>query len=229
MGTDQGHFIITIDGPAGSGKSTTAKRVAGKLGWLYLDTGAMYRALTVKVLEEKIPLEDREKIGRLAQSTRIELVPDKDGIKVAVDGKDVTTEIRMPDVDRAVGPVCEIPEVREVMVSLQRKLGEKGRIVAEGRDMGTVVFPRADVKFFMVATLEERARRRYKEMRRRGITVSMAFVREAIEKRDRRDTGRLHSPLLKADDAVLINTSEMRISDQVKFVLECVYKKLGRI
>jgi cytidylate kinase len=115
------------------------------------------------------------------------------------------------------------------MVSLQRKLGEKGRIVAEGRDMGTVVFPRADVKFFMVATLEERARRRYKEMRRRGITVSMAFVREAIEKRDRRDTGRLHSPLLKADDAVLINTSEMRISDQVKFVLECVYKKLGRI
>jgi cytidylate kinase len=229
MGTDQGHFIITIDGPAGSGKSTTAKRVAGKLGWLYLDTGAMYRALTVKVLEEKIPLEDREKIGRLAQSTRIELVPDKDGTKVAVDGKDVTTEIRMPDVDRAVGPVCEIPEVREVMVSLQRKLGEKGRIVAEGRDMGTVVFPRADVKFFMVATLEERARRRYKEMRRRGITVSMAFVREAIEKRDRRDTGRLHSPLLKADDAVLINTSEMRISDQVKFVLECVYKKLGRI
>ncbi len=220
-------FIITIDGPAGSGKSTTARLVAKRLGWLYLDTGAMYRALTVKVLGEGIALEDTDRIGRMASETRIELIPDGDSMKVLMDGRDVTAEIRMPEVDRAVGPVCEVPRVREVMVSLQRKIGEEGRIVAEGRDMGTVVFPEADLKFYMVATIGERARRRHKEMAKRGVDVSMETIQVEIERRDTRDSSREHSPLKQADDAVLINTSEMDIEEQVALVIERVHKILN--
>jgi cytidylate kinase len=221
--------VVAIDGPAGSGKSTTARKAAKKLGWLYLDTGAMYRALTVKVLGEGISLEDKESIGRLARETKIELISSGDDIRVKMDGGDVTEDIRMPDVDKAVGPVCEIAEVREVMVSLQRQMGETGHVVAEGRDMGTVVFPHADIKFFMVATLDERSRRRHREMKQKGIDVSLEYIREEIERRDQRDSNRDHSPLKKAEDAIVINTSEMSVQDQIDFVIQQVSRKLGDI
>jgi cytidylate kinase len=218
--TDSPGLVVTIDGPAASGKSTTARLVANKLGWLFLDTGAMYRAITVKVLENGLKSGQTGAIARLAEETRVELLPDPGGCLVYMDGRDVTKRIRQPEIDRAVGPVCEIPRVRSVLVALQRELGKKGRVVAEGRDMGTVVFPDADLKFYMVASLEERARRRQQDNVRQGISRSLESVKEEIRQRDERDSRRSHSPLKPARDAVLIDTSRMSIEDQVGFILD---------
>jgi len=219
-------FIVTIDGPAASGKSTTARMVAEKLGWLYLDTGAMYRALTLKVLQRKISLDNTEEIGRLAKTTKIELTPSNKGTKVLLDGKDVSMDIRLPQVDKAVGPVCEVPAVREIMVASQRKLGEKGNIVAEGRDMGTVVFPNADLKFFMVASLKERAKRRQKDLAQQGINVSVEDLMNEIERRDQRDSNRKNSPLKKASDALVIDTTGLSIEEQITFVINKIQQKM---
>lgn len=220
-------FIVTIDGPAASGKSTTARLVAKKLGWLYLDTGAMYRALTVKVLRQGIGLNDTEKIGRLAEQTNIELTPVDEGVRIFLDGEDVTSEIRRPEVDEAIGPVCEIPEVRQVMVSLQRTLGINGGIIAEGRDMGTVVFPDAELKFYIVASIEERARRREQDMAKQGIEYSRRQLTKEIERRDHRDRTRNISPLKKADDAILLDTTKMDVDAQVAFVIDHIKQKGG--
>ena len=213
-------MIVTIDGPAASGKSTTARLVAKELGWLYLDTGAMYRALTVKVLREKVSLEDTQRIAHLAETTVIDLVPSEDGVKAILDGEEVTSDIRHPDVDRAVGPVCEIPMVRNIMVSLQRRMSENREVIAEGRDMGTVVFPDAELKFYVVATLDERTRRRQRDLAAQGIHLSQEQIKDEIEKRDRRDSSREMSPLRKAEDAILLNTTEMEIDAQVQFVVD---------
>ena len=213
-------MIVTIDGPAASGKSTTARLVAKELGWLYLDTGAMYRALTVKVLQQKVPMEDTQRIAHLAKTTAIDLVPSENGVKVLLDRKEVTSEIRHPDVDRAVGPVCEIPMVREIMVSLQRRMSENREVIAEGRDMGTVVFPDAELKFYVVASLDERTKRRQKDLAAQGIHLSEEQIKGEIEKRDNRDSSRGMSPLRKAEDAILLNTTEMDIDSQVKYVIE---------
>lgn len=220
-------FVVTIDGPAASGKSTTARLVAKRLGWLYLDTGAMYRALTIKVLRQDIALDDTEEIGRIADQTTIELAPDDEGAKMIMDGEDVTSEIRRPEVDRAIGPVCEIPKVRQVMVSLQRALGKNGGIIAEGRDMGTVVFPDAELKFYVVASIEERVRRREQDMAKQGIECSRQQLTEEIEKRDHRDQTRKISPLKKADDAILLDTTKMDVNAQVAFVIDLIKQKRG--
>ena len=211
---------MTIDGPAASGKSTTARRVARTLGWLYLDTGAMYRSMAVKVLQEGIALEDAERIGRLAEKTRIELMPTGSGTRVLLDGTDVTSSIRTPEIDGAVGPVCEVPRVREILVQQQRRIGGHGNVVAEGRDMGTVVFPDADVKFFMVASLEQRAERRLRDMSAQGIEVRLTDLKEEISKRDDRDSRRSHSPLKQAEDAFLLDTTTLSVDEQVSFVIE---------
>ncbi len=213
-------MIVTIDGPAASGKSTTARLVAKKLGWLYLDTGAMYRALTVKVLREKVSLEDTQRIAHLAKTTVIDLVPSEDGVRVLLDGEEVTSDIRHPDVDRAVGPVCEIPGVRDIMVSLQRRMSENREVIAEGRDMGTVVFPDAELKFYVVASLEERSQRRQRDLAAQGIHLSQEQIKDDIEKRDGRDSSREMSPLREAEDAIRLNTTEMDIDAQVQFVVD---------
>ena len=218
-------IIVTIDGPAASGKSTTARMVAKRLGWLYLDTGAMYRALTVKVLQEHIALDDKEKISELAAAVNIELTPSGNGVRVLLDGRDITSEIRHPDVDRAVGPVCEISQVREIMVTLQQKIA-RGRIIAEGRDMGTVVFPDADLKFFIVASLEERAKRRQKDIAKQGIEISVENLMDQINERDHRDSTRENSPLVKAEDAILLNTTTLTVEKQINFVLEHIHQVL---
>jgi len=218
-------FIVTIDGPAASGKSTTARIVAQKMGWLYLDTGAMYRALAVKVLQERIALKDTKKISGLAERTTIELIPSDNGTQVFVDGNDVTRNIRSPEVDQAVGPVCEIPRVRKVLVSHQRKMAEDRNVVAEGRDMGTVVFPKANLKFFMKASLEERARRRRKDMHHRGIAISLSQIMEEIKRRDKRDENRDLSPLERAEDAILIDTTDMDVNEQVAFIIARIRQK----
>jgi cytidylate kinase len=210
--------VVAIDGPAASGKSTTARLLAQKLGWLFLDTGAMYRAVTVKVLKAKIPLDDAAAIGAMAQNTTVELVPASNGTKVFVDQKDVTGLIRTPEVDRAIGPVCEVPAVRDIMVRLQRRLAAGKNVVAEGRDMGTIVFPNADLKIFMTASVEERVVRRQRDMTRQGLSVALDELMDDITRRDRRDSTRENSPLVPARDAVTLDTSTLSVDEQVQFI-----------
>ncbi|MBN1781699.1 (d)CMP kinase [bacterium] len=213
------NIVITLDGPAASGKSTTARLVAGKLGWLYLDTGAMYRAMAVKVLRRGISLDDTESIGRMAATTQIRLRQSQTGMHVFVDGVDVTDQIRTPEVDRAVGPVCEVPAVRDAMVRLQREIAREGHLVTDGRDMGTVVFPEAELKFYVTASIKNRADRRFQDMKKQGLGVSLEAVQADIEERDARDSQRDHSPLRKAEDAIELDTSGMTVDEQVGLVL----------
>ncbi|MEJ2628913.1 MAG: (d)CMP kinase, partial [bacterium] len=213
------NFILTIDGPAASGKSTTARIIANKLNWLYLDTGAMYRALAVKIVQNNIALDDSVSIGKIADETEISIKQTKNGMKVFLDQEDISNKIRTPEIDRAVGPVCEVPQVREVLVRLQRKIGSKGNIVAEGRDMGTVVFPKADLKIFLIASLPSRAERRLKDMKKMGLEISKKALRQEIQKRDKRDASRAHSPLKKAEDSIVLDTTHLSIAQQVDFIL----------
>ena len=221
-------FIVAIDGPAGSGKSTTARLTARKLGWLYLDTGAMYRAITVKVLKEKIPLDDTEAIVRVAENSIIRLQPSEIGMRVFIDDDEVTSEIRRPEVDKAVGPVCEIEGVRRRMVEQQRKMGQESKLIAEGRDMTTVVFPDADLKFYLTASLEERARRRQKDLEGQNIFMPLDRLMKEIEKRDLRDSSRRISPLRKAEDAILVDTTDMSIEDQVSIIIKHIRDKMNQ-
>lgn len=218
-------MIVTIDGPAASGKSTTAKEVAKKLGWIYLDTGAMYRAMALKVLKEKITLSDTKAIGRLIEKTEIDLIPGEKIMQVLLDKEDVTDEIRFPEVDEAVGPVCEVPIVRRVMVQKQREIAKKGNLITEGRDMGTVVFPDAEYKFFMLASIEERAKRRRQDLLKKGIDIPLDTLKKRIEIRDQRDSNRNLSPLIPAKDAIVVDTTSMTISMQVDFILKIIQKE----
>ncbi len=222
-------LVIAIDGPAASGKSTTAKLVAGKLGYLHVDTGAMYRAVTLKVLRAGISPDDAAAIGELLKSVRVELRATDGSLRVLLDGKDVTHDIRSVEVTRAVSTVSSLREVRQAMVREQRRLGKAGGIVLEGRDIGTVVFPDADVKFYMVAGLEARARRRQRELAARGVRSSKADLVAELAERDRKDSTRTESPLRKAPDAIEVDTSEMTIEEQVAFVVKKVKEKLEGI
>lgn len=212
-------LIIAIDGPAASGKSTTAKLVANHFGYLYVDTGAMYRALTLKALRDRIDPGDTESLSRLADHTRVDLRNSNQGLRVFLDGVDVTEDIRSPAVTRNVSAVSEVPHVREVMVRLQRELGRDGGVVLEGRDIGTVVFPEAKVKIFMEATVEERAKRRCRELKRSGIEASPEELGQEIRERDLWDSSRNHSPLRKAEDALVLDTTNLSIDEQVQIVI----------
>ena len=211
--------VIAIDGPAGGGKSTVARELAAALGpdWAYLDTGAMYRAVTVVALEQGVPLGDGKALAALARAMAIDL--SRDGT-VRVNGRDVSEAIRTERVNAAVSRVAERPEVRAVMVKHQRRFAERfGRVVADGRDMATVVFPKAVVKVFLTASLEERARRRSEEMRAADPRVTISDVRSSIEKRDREDEGRAAGRLYQHEDAVRIDTTGMtpaEVLDAVK-------------
>lgn len=216
-----------IDGPAASGKSTTAKKVADALGWLYLDTGAMYRAMAVKAVQNQIELSDTQSISEMAELVQLDLDVEKDGNHVFVDGQDVTHLIRTPEIDKAVGPVCEVPKIREVMVAQQRKIAEGNCIVAEGRDMGTVVFPNADLKYYMEASMKARAERRLKDMQARGIKITLEELEEDIKRRDERDSSRAHSPLKAAKDSIHIDTTQLSIDEQCTLILNDIENKLG--
>lgn len=219
-------LIIAIDGPAASGKSTTAKLVAASLGYLHVDTGAMYRAMTLKVLEHKVDLQDELAIAKLARSTRVRLLPREGGFAVELDGVDVTDRIRSPRVTSSVSAVSMVLEVRKVMVREQREMGKRGAIVLEGRDIGSVVFPKADLKIFMIAKPRERAVRRGKELAAKGFETELeALERELIE-RDEKDASRPISPLVKADDAIVLDTTELTIEEQVDFIVKKAKEKL---
>jgi cytidylate kinase len=219
--------VVTIDGPAGSGKSTTARRVAAELGYIYLDTGAMYRAMTAKALRKGIDLDDPGALARLARDTDIAVRPAPDGTRVILDGIDVTDEIRTPEVTKASSPVSAAAGVRERMVELQRQVGAGGGIVAEGRDIGSVVFKDAEVKIYLDASLACRALRRKKELEAAGTQVTLENMMKDIALRDAYDSSREHSPLMIPEGAIIVNTTDMSIEDQVKRVVEEVRKKTG--
>jgi cytidylate kinase len=211
---------IAIDGPAGSGKSTTATALAAQLGYLYLDTGAMYRALTWLALEKKVDPGDGEALAALAQKVPIEFVSEPEQLQeVFIDGKNVTKEIRTPEITRHVSEVAAHPGVREAMVARQKKLASRGSVVAEGRDTTTVVFPKADLKIYLDASVEQRARRRLLDMALQGVETDLEEQKADIIRRDEHDSNRAHSPLRRARDAIVVNTTEMTIEQQVDHII----------
>ena len=213
-------MIITIDGPAGAGKSTIAKRLAKELKITYLDTGAMYRAVTLKALQQGVDTLDEDALAELAAVTRVQVLPAEDGVRVLLDDVDVTAAIRTEEVTRHSSIVAGKPKVRATIVDWQRRIGREQSIVIEGRDIGTVVFPDAEVKFFMDAELEERVRRRARELEEAGHPVDREALTADLRERDRRDQERSVGPLVKAEDAVAINTTAYTIDEEVAKMLE---------
>lgn len=217
---------IAIDGPAGAGKSTLARLLSQRLGIPYVDTGAIYRALALKAYRLGISEENEEKLGELARNLRIEFRRDERGLRVYLEGEDVSEEIRSPEITRLSSPVSKHPKVREALVGLQRELA-KGGAVMEGRDIGTVILPDADVKIFLTASVKERARRRYLELKEKGYEVDLEELEREIEERDRRDATRNTAPLRMAEDAVLLNTDNLSIEEMVEEALRIVREKCG--
>lgn len=215
-------ILIAIDGPAGSGKSTTAKLVARKLGYIYVDTGAMYRALTLKVLASRISPSDEKEIVKLAADSDIKLINNNGNLNIVLDGIDVTAEIRSEEVTKNVSLVSSYAGVRKILVEKQREIGSKKGCVLDGRDIGTVVFPDAELKFFMIADIMERARRRQAELSKNGIELPIVQVVRELKERDIKDSTREISPLTKADDAVEIDTTNLTIDEQVAKILNYV-------
>jgi cytidylate kinase len=221
-------LVIAIDGPAASGKSTTARLVAAALGYVHVDTGAMYRALTLKALRQGVSPEDQDAVSSIAESSHVELRDDGGTVHVLLDGEDVREAIRTPEVTNAVSLVSSYPRVRSVLVREQRAMGKNGGIVMDGRDIGTVVFPDADIKFFMVAGIDARARRRRLELRAKGIEADEAELSRQIAGRDLQDSTRDQSPLRRADDAIDVDTSGMTIDEQVAFVVRCAREVMAK-
>ncbi len=217
---------IAIDGPAAAGKSTIARIVAEALGYLYVDTGAMYRALAFKVLREGIDPEDSEALARLAGTTEVSVRPGSNPPAILLDGEEVTESIRHPDVTRIVSLVAMEPAVRTRLVALQRRLAADGGVVMEGRDIGTHVLPEAEVKIYLTASVRERARRRQEELARLGHPTSLETLQAEIERRDRLDTGRALAPLRQAPDAVVIDTTGLDVAQVAELVLG-VCRRLG--
>ncbi len=219
-------MIIAIDGPSGAGKSTLGKMLAKKLNLLYLDTGAMYRAVGLAVLRAEIDVANKEKVIETAENSDIELVGEPDSLQVLLNGSAVSKEIRTNDVSQIASIVSGISEVRKTLVERQKRLGENSEngAVLDGRDIGTVVFPNADIKFFLTAKPEARARRRFEEDLERGRAVSFEQTLDEINERDKRDVSREDSPLRIAEDAFVIDTSEMNETEVYEKMLEEVNK-----
>lgn len=211
---------IALDGPAGAGKSTIAKQLAARLGYVYIDTGAMYRAVTLAALEQSLDLNNGEVLGELMKSLDIRLTPGENGQRVFIGDREVTDAIRSIEITNNVSFVARQKEVRAALVTAQRKLADQGGIVMDGRDIGTVVLPDAELKVFLTATVEERAARRHRENIARGIDSDITVLQEEIALRDKRDSEREVSPLRQADDALYLDTTEMTIDQVVDRLME---------
>jgi cytidylate kinase len=211
-------MVVAIDGPSGSGKSTVARMLSKKLGYMHLDTGAMYRAVALAASRKQIPLDDAQLLDNLCEHLNIELLQKRGGVCILLNGEDVTEEIRSPEMSLGSSAVSAVPEVRKHMVRLQREIGQGGAIVAEGRDMGTVVFPDTPAKFYLDASLKERAQRRRQQLMEGGILEDDGKVLREIKQRDRNDASREHSPLKKADDALYVDTTD-KSADEVTQIL----------
>ncbi len=219
-------LVVAIDGPAGSGKSTIAARLAKKLGYVNLESGAMYRALALKALETNVPLDDADALRQLALNTVIQLEPAQDGNRVLLDGQDVSQRIRQPDITLAASRVSVHPQVRQVLVARQRELGSNGGVVMEGRDIGTAVFPHAEVKIFLDADPTVRVERRLLQGSSQSPEEAQR-VQAEIAARDERDRTRIASPLVSAPDAIILDTSHMSIDQVVEAVYDLVRQRLG--
>lgn len=219
MTGERAQMVIAIDGPSGAGKSTVAKLLARRLGYTYIDTGAMYRAIGWKAKQDGIDPSDEVALTALSERADVTLAHDDAGQRVIVNGVDVSGEIRTPEMGMLASAVSRSPAVRARLLVLQRRLGERGGVVMDGRDIGTVVFPDADVKFFLDASAEERGRRRYRELRDKGMAVEQAAITEEIRARDLQDSSRSIAPLRKAPDAHYIDSSDRNIDEVVDALL----------
>ena len=221
-------MIIAIDGPAASGKSTSAKLLAKELGYLYLDTGAMYRCIAFSILENKIDISNQDSLAKFLNNFEIDLKKTNNNLSFFVNGKNVTNKIRKSDVSQKVSEVSAIPIIREYMVRIQRSFTKNNSCVMEGRDIGTVVFPNAEFKFFFIASDEVRAKRRQLELESLGEKKSLVNLMHEIKKRDKFDSERGHSPLRKAFNAIEVDTTNMTIDEQVNFMLSKIKLKIGK-
>jgi cytidylate kinase len=220
-------LTIAIDGPSGAGKSTVAKSLAKRLGYVYIDTGAMYRSVALKVKEKGISPEDRSALKELASSLHVTFATEGDQTHVFCDGEDITSAIRTPEISLLASFISKQKEVRKSLVQFQRKMGEEGGVVLEGRDIGTVVFPDADVKFYLDADRDERVRRRYDEMIQRGMEVDFRETKEALVQRDHDDMHRTHSPLKRANDALWIDSTHRSVEEVVAEMVCLVMAKVN--
>lgn len=217
---------IAIDGPASAGKSTVAKIVASELGYVYCDTGAMYRALTYQAIEKNIEITDEKRLVELLKEMTISFEPNEDNQKVFVNGEEVTEAIRLPNVTNSVSAVSAHGEVRKELVKRQQEIAAPGGVVMDGRDIGTAVLPTAEVKIFLVASVDERAQRRYKENVSKGIETSLEVLKQEIADRDYKDSHREVSPLIQAEDAILLDTTSLSIEQVAGKIREIIHTKL---
>lgn len=218
---------IAIDGPAGAGKSTIAKILANRLNFIYVDTGAMYRALTLLAMETKTNLNDDDEITKLLKTYQIKLENSKSSQIVKIDSRDVTEEIRTPEVTKNVSLVSSHLQVRKSMLEMQRDLAKDANVVMDGRDIGTHVLPHAEIKIFLTASIEKRANRRYEELIRKGFQANLEKIKEDIALRDKKDQEREVAPLRRADDAILLDSSNLAIEEVVDVILKYIDTKMG--
>ncbi|HEY4739057.1 MAG TPA: (d)CMP kinase [Candidatus Acidoferrales bacterium] len=221
-------LIIAIDGPVGSGKSTVARRVAEMLGYVYVDTGAMYRALALKARPKGMVLDADDDLARMAADTHIDLRNENGAQRIYLDGVDVTAAIRSPEVSQTASKIAVIPGVRRVLVAEQRRVGQLGGVVMEGRDIGTIVFPDADLKIYLTASAEVRAERRWREHQQKGDAIDLARTIEEVRDRDRRDVERENSPLRRADDAVLVDSTAMEAEEVARLIVLLAQEKQAK-
>ena len=219
--------VITLDGPGGSGKGTVCLRLAGKLGWHILDSGSLYRLTALEALQNNA--DDESQLIEIAEKMEIDYVPDDGRLKVLLQGRDVTDAIRAEQVGARASEIAAIAGVRQALLQRQRAFARPPGLLADGRDMGTVVFPRAKLKIFLTASPEERAKRRYKQLKEKGIDANLPELVAELEARDKRDSERSVAPLKAADDAILLDTTEMSIDNVVKRVLRLANQRFGSV
>lgn len=219
-------IIVAIDGPAASGKSSTARRLARSLGYVYIDSGAMYRACALAAIRVHLDIHNSPEILNLLSKIEIRLEQSEAGNKVLLNGEDVSEAIRSEEISRLASDISAIPIVRERMVELQRQMALEGGVVMDGRDIGTVVFPQAEVKFFMIADVSERAKRRYKELQEKGVEADIETVLSELKTRDENDTNRKVAPLKPAPDSILIDTSRLSLDEQVAILRQHIKQRV---